>query len=99
MPGYYPVYDGVNVTNVLTPKTPNLVTIPDLPAARGLPNFYLYTEGDLSEMFDLFDYGVPLFGVLLGTGLEIPMYPFIFAGFGLLAIAMLVVLGRKKKED
>ena len=99
VPGYYAVYDGMNVTNVLMPKVPDLFTINDMPVARGLPGFGGYNEGELMEMFMLFDYGVPLFGVLLGTGLEIPMYPFVFAGFGALAIVLLLAFGRKKKEN
>lgn len=67
--------------------------------ARGLPQFQTYNAGELADMFELFDYGVPLFGGLLGTGLEIPIYPFIFGGCGVLALVLVLVFGRKKKEQ
>ena len=103
VPGYYTVYDGTNVINVLIPADvrpqPDLTTFDDVPVARGLPPFQQFDEGELADMFSLFDYGVPLYGMLLGTGLEVPMYPFVFGGCGVLAIVLLIVFGRKKKED
>ena len=100
--GYYAVYDGMNITNVTLPSRE--VTFPngdnDTPVvSRRLPNFQAYNAGELSDMFLLFDYDVPLFGFLLGTGLVVPAYPFIFGGIGLLAIVLVLVFSRKKKEN
>ncbi|MCH5287141.1 MAG: Cna B-type domain-containing protein [Christensenellaceae bacterium] len=98
--GYYALYDGMNVTNVLLPERPNRdIIIPDGPVPRGVPYLGDYNAEELAGMLMLFDYGVPLFGTLLGTGLEIPMYPFVFGGCGALAILLVIVFGRKKKED
>ena len=97
--GYYTVYDGMNVINVLLPERPSFDTdIPDGPVPRGLPDFSTYTDAELANMFLLLDYGVPLFGALIGTGREVTATPYVFGGVGLLAIALVVVLGRKKKE-
>ena len=93
--GYYAIVDGYDVTNYEAP-TSMLVNIP-YDFTTQVPLFGILTAEELEELLDLFDYDVPLFGGLLGTGLEIPAYPFVFAGVGLLALALLV-LTRKKRE-
>ena len=35
---------------------------------------------------------------MLGTGDETPVYPYVFAGVGLLAMAALIALERKKRR-
>ena len=90
VPGYYALYDGTNITNVLLPERPD--------GQRNTPDFSGLTLEELSDMLMLFDYDVPLMGMLLGTGLELPMYPFVFAGLGVLALALALVFGRKRKE-
>ena len=47
-------------------------------------------------MIEIMDYDTPLWGGLMDTGDDIPVYPFVFAGLGLLALAALAALGRKK---
>ena len=100
--GYYPIYPvvGPSIVNRLVPS-PAIpeVDIQDYPVARGVPTFNTYNAGELSELVDLFDYGVPLFGMLLGTGLEVPVYPFVFAGCGVLALVLAIVLSLKKKKN
>ena len=44
------------------------------------------TVEELEELVDLLDYETPLYGELLKTGDEIPLYPFIFAGVGMLIL-------------
>ena len=59
-------------------------------------------EEELEDLVDLFDYGTPLWGELLKTGDETPIYPFIFGGVGVAALAALILLtvfGKKKKEE
>lgn len=94
-----------------TPGTPGRVTVPNYtPMGRLVipsrktgtppPKFEIESEEELEELLDLFGYGTPLFGGLLGTGDETPVYPYVFGGVGALAVIALVVLGlkRKKKE-
>ena len=83
--GYYTLIDGYNITNVLLPGPP--------------PMFATQTEPELEELIDLPEYGTPLYGELLGTGDETPIYPFIFAGIGLAAVALLLIFGKKRKEN
>ena len=104
--GYYTVYEGYDVTNVEIPSIDTgirLTTINDngvpLGVSRQAPTFEQFSEEELEDLITLFDYGVPLYGMLLGTGDELPMYPFVFGGIGLLAIAAVFVFGRKKKEQ
>ncbi len=97
--GYYTVYEGFDVTNVELP-TPVLHSFTPGQGqfvSRQRPNFETYTEEELEDLIDLFDYGVPLFGMLLGTGDETPLYPFVFGGVGVIALAAALLIGRKKK--
>ena len=55
------------------------------------------TEEELEELFDLFGYGTPLWGELLGTGDETPLAPWLFAGLGILALAALMLTGRRRR--
>ena len=56
------------------------------------------TEEEVDEFTDILDYGTPLWGQLLGTGDETPIYPFVFGGIGVVAIIALVFFGRKRKK-
>ena len=57
------------------------------------------TEEQLEDLLDLFDYDTPLFGRPLGTGDEIPVYPFVFAGIGLTAVLVLLIGRRRRKNE
>lgn len=63
-----------------------------------VPRFEDKTESELEEMFDLFDYDTPLWG-MLGTGDETPVWPYAFGGAGALALigAVILAIRRKKK--
>ena len=61
------------------------------------PGYANMTEEELEELFDLFGYGTPLWGELLGTGDETPLAPWLFAGLGILALAALMLTGRRRR--
>lgn len=88
VPGYFTLLNGNNFTNTLLPET-----IEDNETPLGANS-----EEELENLVDLFDYGTPLFGELLKTGDETPMYPYIFASIGALAIVILLVAGRRKRR-
>ena len=56
------------------------------------------TEELLERAIKLFEYGTPIWGELLETGDEMPIYPFIFGGVGLAAVIVLLVTNRKKRK-
>ena len=62
------------------------------------PRYEDYTEEELEELFDLFGYGTPLFG-MLDTGDETPAYPFVFAGIGVIALAVALFIRRKRRYE
>lgn len=92
--GYYLTVDGYNLTNVRVPTRE-----PGTPPEPRTPRFREFPEEGLEELIDIFDYDVPLWGGLLGTGAEVPVYPFVFGGIGCAAVIVLIVFGRKKKKD
>ena len=104
--GYYARVDGYNLENTLIPDAPvpRIPHDPNDPATRiieyrtplGVKAIEL-TEEDLEGLMDLFDYGTPLWGGLLGTGDEVPVYPFVFGGIGIAAVIALL-LSRKKRK-
>ena len=86
--GYWPRVDGYDLYNTIHTEEPD-------------PNVYdlrKMNENELEELVTIMDYGVPLWGGLLGTGDEIPAYPVVFGGIGLLALAAYIVLNRKTKR-
>ena len=85
--GYYNVVDGYSIRNVKIPEIPKN------------PPFEKKTEEELEELIDLPEYGTPLYGRLLGTGDETPLYPYVFAGVGAVLVLILVVFGRKRRQD
>ena len=105
VPGYFGRVDGYNLSNTKLPDRPELPPDdgdnPPPPARRTPPpTFEAENEEELEEYLELFDYGTPLFGELLGTGDDTPIYPFIFGGVGgaaLIALIVLLVLGNRKK--
>ena len=86
---YYARMYGNDITNSLIPEEPPYV-----------PPYDELTEENLEQLLDLFDYSTPLYGGLLGTGDEMPKYPFIFGGIGTLAVLLLIIFGlRRRKGD
>ena len=106
VPGYFCRVDGLNLINVSlrppTPDNPNTPYTPTGPLTRKTntppPPFKSMTEEEVDEFTDILDYGTPLWGQLLGTGDETPIYPFVFGGIGVVAIIALVFFGRKRKK-
>ena len=57
------------------------------------PYFSELTEAELEELlFILEDMKMPLFGGLLNTGDDVPAWPYVFGGIGLLALVLLAVM-------
>ena len=95
--GYFTRVNGYDLVNELVPTTTTLrddggTVIREYPVPLGA-----LTEMELEDLIDLFDYGTPLFG-LLGTGDELPVYPFFFGGIGIAALIALAVVSRKKRR-
>ena len=101
MPGYYKRVNGMNLTNGLLPGG-NVPNVPDEPTEiqeRGgtpAPNYEGLSDEELEDLFDMFGYGTPLYG-MLGTGDQTPLYPFVFGGIGLLALALYMALRKRGK--
>ena len=106
VPGYFAQIDGANVTNTLQldeqPQgdggdTPKGVTLDNRNTGTPLPGFGQLTEAELEELYDVFGYGTPLWGIL-PTGDETPAWPYAFAAAGALALLALVLMKRKRRE-
>ena len=103
--GYYARVDGLDLVNIAltTPDRPNRPYQPGVPVTPRKtitppPPFKELNEEEMDELMDILDYGTPLWGTLLGTGDETPVYPYVFGGVGVLAIVALVLFGRKRKK-
>ena len=92
--GYYSIVNGYNLVNTLLPVE---AETPEKQTPEGFAKKRL-TIGELSNLINLFEYDTPLFGELLGTGLETPVYPFVFAGIGGLALLLLAAMSWKKRR-
>ena len=94
--GYFSRVKGLNVTNTRLPDKPHEPGKKRPPNYRKTgsppPKFRKLREEELDELLDLFEYETPLWGGLLGTGDETPVWPYAFAGAGLLAVIGLVVM-------
>ena len=105
--GYYAQTKGYDLINVLIQPGETETTRGDTPKGDGetnrntstpKPNFGSKSEGELEDLFDLFDYNTPLWG-MMGTGDETPVYPYVFGGAGVLAVVALLVFGKKRKKS
>ena len=101
--GYYSDVDGFDLVNTLL-----IIDVPDpenpdseLPPYLMPPGFSILrlTEEQLENLIELFEYGVPLWGALLKTGVETPAYPFVSAGVGLAALVALLAGSRKRRKS
>ena len=105
VPGYFSRVNGMDLINQLlvppgrpgVPGQPTGNIIPKRNTTTPQPHFEGMTEEEMEEYLDMLDYGTPLWGQLLGTGDETPVYPYVFGGVGVVAILALVLFGRKKK--
>ena len=105
VPGYFTQLQGYNFVNTKLPdRTPDKPDIPpeEKPPERHTmtppPPFTGESEEELEELLELPMYGTPLAG-MLGTGDETPLYPYLFAGAGALAVIAVFLLGRKRKRN
>jgi hypothetical protein len=90
--GETPPPDG-GVPNV--PKKPE--DIPDRKTGTPVPPFEGMGDEELEELFDMFGYGTPLYG-MFGTGDSIPAWVWTCGICGLLALALAVLLGKRRKR-
>ncbi len=112
VPGYFNRVDGYNITNtpisIVPPPTggttPNVPTVPTVPqdvperhTGTPIPQFEELTDEELEELFDMFGYGTPLYG-MLGTGDQVPVWVWICGGVGVLAVILFLITGKKKKN-
>jgi hypothetical protein len=71
--------------------------IPDRHTGTPVPHFEELDDEELEELFDMFGYGTPLYG-MLGTGDQIPIWVWICSGVGVAALVLFLITGRKKKK-
>lgn len=90
--GYFSRIKGLDANNTrLPPEEP-----PETPKKEPT-KFEKLTVEELDELTDLFDYDTPLWGTLLGTGDETPVWPYAFAGIGALALIALLAMNRRRR--
>jgi hypothetical protein len=70
-------------------------SLPDTPTPKG-PDFSQYTEEELEELLDIWGYETPLYGALLPTGDEIPIWVWGAGGIGSLSALLALFLKKKK---
>ena len=109
--GYYSRVNGFDLTNTpITPDTPKNPDNPDEPTKPDeevptrktptpRPHFEAFTEEEMTEMFEILDYGTPLWGTLLGTGDQTPVYPYVFGGLGFASLIAFALASRKRRKD
>jgi LPXTG-motif cell wall-anchored protein len=88
VPGYVRSVNGSDLTNTYVP--------PLVP--KDTPKKPPYTPENWEKLITLLDEEIPLYGGLLKTGEEIPLYPFVFGGIGLLALAAVLLADRRKRK-
>ena len=59
------------------------------------PDFSVFTEAELEELFELFEYNTPLYG-MLQTGDEVPIEIIVCVIIGLCSLLIYLVLKKKK---
>ena len=90
--------DGTPPPEGLTPNVPQKPEdVPERKTGTPVPHFEEKTDEELEELFDMFGYGTPLYG-MLGTGDQVPVWVWICAGAGALALILFIATGRKKKK-
>ena len=113
VPGYFAKIEGTTVTNTLllreTPPGNDDTGRPNGDTPKGttqvenrntgtpVPPFEDLSEPELEELFDMFEYNTPLWG-MMGTGDETPFWPMAFAAAGALALVTVFILTRKRRK-
>ena len=72
--------------------------VPERKTGTPVPPFEEKGDEELEELFDMFGYGTPLYG-MFGTGDQIPAWVWICGAVGILALVMAIVMGRKKRRS
>jgi len=85
---------GGTVPNV--PQKPE--DVPERKTGTPVPHFEDMDDEELEELFDMFGYGTPLYG-MFGTGDTVPAWVWICGAVGILALVIAIVMGRKKKKS
>ena len=70
--------------------------LPDVPILNPKPDFSQFTDEELEKLFDIWGYETPLYGGLLQTGDEMPIWVLYAGGIGSLS-ALIAILLKKKK--
>jgi pilin isopeptide linkage protein len=86
VPGYAKSIRGYDITNTYVPTQP---IKPKKPS---------YTPEDWEMLLTLLDERIPLYGGLLKTGDEVPVYPFVFGGLGLIAALLVIISDRRRRS-
>lgn len=94
--GYFTLFEGYDVINVALPEEEELEEFRG--TGTPLAGFPGLGESELEELFELYDYEMPLWGEPMKTGDELPLYPIIFGGIGLTALLALLVLSSKERK-
>jgi pilin isopeptide linkage protein/uncharacterized repeat protein (TIGR01451 family) len=89
VPSYARSLNGNNLINTYVPTSPQ-----EDPVPTPKPT---YTPETWEEMVTFLDAGVPLYGGLLKTGDETPLYPYVFGGLGLFGLILVWVDRRRRK--
>ena len=71
--------------------------IPERKTGTPVPHFEGMSDEELEELFDMFGYGTPLYG-MFGTGDTVPAWVWICGAVGIFALVIAIVMGRKKKK-
>ena len=90
VPNYAYSVNGYNLTNTYVPPSEEPPTEP-----KEKPK---YTPENWEELVTFLDAEVPLYGGLLKTGEDTPLYPYVFGGLGLLALILSTLSGRRRRK-
>jgi hypothetical protein len=71
--------------------------IPNRKTGTPVPSFEGMGDEELEDLFDMFGYGTPLYG-MFGTGDSIPAWVWTCGSCGLLALALAILLGKRRKR-
>jgi len=89
VPGYVRAVRGHDLVNTYVPPEEPPATPKSKPP---------YTPEEWEALITLLDEEIPLYGGLIKTGEEAPVYPFVFGGIGLAALAAVLLADRRKRR-
>ena len=71
--------------------------VPERKTGTLVPRFEGLSDEELEELFDMFGYGTPLYG-MFGTGDTVPAWVWTCGSIGLIALALAILLGKRKRR-